>query len=188
MANLETCRFWPPFLTMSKLPSETRPSALAPDRLKLTLEFLARRIRSLRQREGMTQEEFASRCGISVSFASLLERGERSPSYETMLQIAEALELPLAELFRNAGGPSYDDPYYSKLVEFARRRKLSRAQVDRLIAVGQVVFDGRLDEPARPLIARSQKSSECSVAACGRPVLAKGLCSSHYHRARRAKA
>jgi transcriptional regulator with XRE-family HTH domain len=186
MANLANFRSWLPFLTMSKLPSETRPFAQATDRAKVTLEFLARRIRSLRQRQGMTQEEFASRCGISVSFASLLERGERSPSYETMVQISEALELPLAELFRNAGGPIYDDPYYSKLVEFARRRKLSRAQVDRLIAVGHAVFDGRLDEPARPPVERSPKSSECSVAACGRPVLAKGLCSSHYHRARRA--
>src|SRR5215469_3657814 len=171
---------------MSKQPPETKLAA-PPDRAK-ALDFLARRSRALRERLGITQEEFASRCGISVSFASLLERGERSPSYETMLQIAEALELPLAELFRNAGGPSYDDPYYSKLIEFARRRKLSRAQVDRLIAVGQVVFDGRLDEPARAPIALSQKSSECSVAACGRPVLAKELCSSHYHRARRAKA
>lgn len=150
------------------------------------LEFFARRIRSLRERQGITQEDFASRCGISVSFASLLERGERSPSYETMLQIADALDIPLSELFRNAAGPSYDDPYYSKLIEFARRRRLSRAQVDRLIAVGQAVFDARVDAPlTRP--AQPERSAECSVESCGRSVLAKGLCSSHYHRARRAK-
>lgn len=64
------------------------------------LQGLARRIRALRERRGMTQEDLAARCGISVSFASLLERGERSPSYETLLQVASALQLPLWELLR----------------------------------------------------------------------------------------
>jgi transcriptional regulator with XRE-family HTH domain len=152
------------------------------------LAFLARRIRSLRERQGITQEEFAARCGISVSFASLLERGERSPSYETLLQMADALEIPLAELFRTAASPSYDDSYYSKLVDLARRRKLSRAQVDRLMAVAQVMFDGRIEPtPTRPATGRGGKLIECSISGCGRPLLAKGLCASHYHRARRAK-
>lgn len=171
---------------MSKLPIETRVAA-PPERAK-ALDVLARRIRSLRERLGITQEEFASRCGISVSFASLLERGERSPSYETLLQIAEALEIPLAELFRSSSGPSYDDPYYSKLVDFARRRKLSRTQVDRLVAVGQLVFDERFEPaPPRPSLNRAEKPAECSIPSCGRAILAKGLCASHYHRARRAR-
>ncbi|HXN41500.1 MAG TPA: helix-turn-helix transcriptional regulator [Myxococcaceae bacterium] len=173
---------------MSKLPPETKqPDPLA-ERTKLMLAFLARRIRSLRERQGITQEEFATRCGISVSFASLLERGERSPSYETLLQMADALDIPLAELFRSAANPSYDDSYYSKLVEFARRRKLSRPQVDRLMAVGQAMFDGRIEPTAsRPTTGRVGKLVECSISGCGRPVLAKGLCASHYHRARRAR-
>src|ERR1700738_1461205 len=102
---------------MSKLPPETKQPAPPADRTKLMLAFLARRIRSLRERQGITQEEFATRCGISVSFASLLERGERSPSYETLLQIAVALEMPVAELFRTAAGSTYDDSYYAKLVD-----------------------------------------------------------------------
>lgn len=172
---------------MSKPLPETKIAVPPPDRAK-ALDFLARRIRSLRERLDITQEELASRCGISVSFASLLERGERSPSYETLLQIADALEVPLAELFRPSGGPTYDDPYYSKLVDFARRRRLSRAQVDRLVAVGQLVFDEKL-EPSqpRPTLRRGDKPTECSMPSCGRSVLAKGLCASHYHRARRAK-
>src|SRR5258708_1256032 len=110
---------------MSKLPPEAKQPGPPPERTRLMLAFLARRFRSLRERQGITQEEFADRCGISVSFASLLERGERSPSYETLLQIADALEIPLAELFRSAASPSDDDAYFSKLVDFARRRKLS---------------------------------------------------------------
>lgn len=173
---------------MSKLPTETKQPGPPPERTKLMLAFLARRIRSLRERQGMTQEEFATRCGISVSFASLLERGERSPSYETLLQMADALGIPPAELFRSDSSPGYDDAYYSKLVEFARRRKLSRPQVDRLMAVGQAMFDGRIESTTtRPTTARAGKLLECSMSGCGRAVLAKGLCASHYHRARRAK-
>lgn len=172
---------------MSKPPVETRVPA--PSERANALAVLARRIRSLRERLAITQEEFASRCRISVSFASLLERGERSPSYETLLQIADALEIPLAELFRSSAGPGYEDPYYSKLADFARRRKLSRAQVDRFLALGQLFFDERFDPLAvRPVPRRTDRPTECSVPSCGRAVLAKGLCASHYHRARRAKA
>src|SRR6266851_5738317 len=172
---------------LPKATTEVRPVE-EPPRAKHLLQLLARRMRSLREERGMTQEEFAARCGISVSFASLLERGERSPSYETIVQVAEALQLPLSELFRNALSPAYDDPYYSRLVDFARKRKLTRPQVDRLIALGQVVFDGHVEQPApRPAPKRAHKISHCSVDGCERPVLAKSLCASHYHRARRAR-
>jgi len=167
--------------------AEVRPAEETP-RAKHLLQLLARRIRLLREERGMTQEEFAARCGISVSFASLLERGERSPSYETLVQVAEALQLPLSELFRNALSPAYDDPYYSRLLDFARKRKLTRLQVDRLIALGQIVFDGQLEQPAlRAAPKRRHKSSHCTADGCERPVLAKSLCASHYHRARRAR-
>jgi transcriptional regulator with XRE-family HTH domain len=77
-----------------------RPGPPQPPDPSIHLQGLARRIRALRERRGLTQEDFAARCGISVSFASLLERGERSPSYETLLQVASALGLPPSELFR----------------------------------------------------------------------------------------
>ncbi|MFP2912281.1 helix-turn-helix domain-containing protein, partial [Pyxidicoccus sp. 3LFB2] len=101
------------------------------------LQGLARRIRALRERRGLTQEDFAARCGISVSFASLLERGERSPSYETLLQVASALGLPLWELLRLDDA---QDAGVHRLEAFARARRLSRADLDRLLAVAEVLF------------------------------------------------
>lgn len=155
-------------------------------RAQVQLQSLARRIRGMRERKAMTQEELASRCGISVSFASLLERGERSPSYETLVEVAAALEVSLSELLRDSPVEAYDDPYYSRLLEFARKAKISRAQVDRLVAVGQVMFGLDADGRARASVAR-QDISLCSQEGCERPLLAKGLCASHYHRARRAR-
>jgi transcriptional regulator with XRE-family HTH domain len=144
------------------------------------LQGLARRIRALRERRGLTQEDFAARCGISVSFASLLERGERSPSYETLLQVAAALGLPPSELFRLE---EEDEAGADRLVHFIRARQLTREDVDRLLTVAQLMFAEA--SPRRE--AKAPDPNRCAEPGCGRPVLARGLCVAHYHRARRAK-
>jgi transcriptional regulator with XRE-family HTH domain len=144
------------------------------------LQGLARRIRALRERRGLTQEDFAARCGISVSFASLLERGERSPSYETLHQVAAALGLPLSELFQQE---EEDDSGADRLVHFARERQLAREDVDRLLAVARLMFT----EQEEQKVEAAQEPESCSKAGCSRPVLARGLCVAHYHQARRAK-
>lgn len=145
------------------------------------LATLGRRVRALRESMRLTQEAFSHRCGISVSFASLLERGERSPSYETLIAIARALEVPVSELFRD--GPTFvtDDPSHVRLLDFARKAQLTRAQVDRVIAVGHAMF-GLEHEPRR-----ASRTALCAEDGCDRPVLARGLCGPHYHRARRAR-
>jgi len=153
-------------------------------RARAELARLAARIRALREMRGLTQDAFAERCHISVSFASLLERGERSPSFETLLQVADALEVPLPELFRVTGESSPEDPYHGRLVEAAQKLKLGHAQVDRLVAVARALY------APLPGTGGSQKSRAglgCSAAGCDRPVLARGLCSSHYHKARRER-
>ncbi len=146
------------------------------------LEILARRIRTLRESLRLTQEELAKRCGISVSFASLLERGARSPSYETLLEVAKALEVPLFELFKEGDGAESADPSHVRLLDFARKGGLTRAQVDRWIAVGHAMFGLPFAEvPVGP------RPQLCAVEGCGRPVLARGLCAPHYHRDRRRR-
>jgi DNA-binding XRE family transcriptional regulator len=156
-------------------------------RARDSLQALARRIRGLRERKGMTQEDFAQKSGISVSFASLLERGERSPSYETLVQVASALQIPLAELFQDVNGHAYDDPYFGRLTDFARRSRLSRSQVDRLLAVASAMFDLPTSGPSANGSEGAKATAVCSEQGCERPVLARGLCASHYHRARRAR-
>ena len=161
-------------------PSASRaPGAPLP---RAPLEGLARRIRGLRERRGLTQEDFARACGISVSFASLLERGERSPSYDTLLQVASALGLPLAELFREPAGDA--DGAEARLLSFVRARQLTRADVERLLAVAEVLFsEGSAGEAGVP----GAPAPHCREARCERPVLARELCAAHYHRARRAR-
>lgn len=57
------------------------------------------RVRTLRKRAGLTQEELAGQAGISVDFLSLVERGVNAPSFETLEKLADALGIAPKDLF-----------------------------------------------------------------------------------------
>lgn len=63
------------------------------------LDLLGHKLRQVRERVGMTQEDLAFGAGISVSQVSRIENGIINPTVSTMFYIARALELPLSELF-----------------------------------------------------------------------------------------
>jgi transcriptional regulator with XRE-family HTH domain len=65
------------------------------------------RLRRLRERRGLTLTTVAERTGISKSTLSRLENGERKPSLELLLPLAETFHLPLDEL---VGAPRVGDP------------------------------------------------------------------------------
>lgn len=62
---------------------------------------VGRRVRQLRVAARMTQEQLAERADISVSFLSMIERGERAPHLETLERLARGLEIQLDALFRD---------------------------------------------------------------------------------------
>lgn len=66
-------------------------------------DAFAANLRRLREHAGYSQEGFASHAGISRGYYGKIERGEHSPSLNKMLQIAEALGVPLNELLRDVG-------------------------------------------------------------------------------------
>ena len=57
------------------------------------------RLSKLRRLKGVSQEEFADRCGIHRTYIGALERGEKSPTLNTIEKIANALEITMKELF-----------------------------------------------------------------------------------------
>lgn len=57
-----------------------------------------RRLQGLRAERGLTQEQLAEALDKSVEHVSYLERGERSPSFETLLDLADALQTNAREL------------------------------------------------------------------------------------------
>ncbi len=104
---------------------------------------LGRRIRDLRTQQGdrWTQEELAERAHISVSFLSMIERGERMPHVETLAAIAGALGVSLSELFHGTDGePSTDGDLMRPLLEFVRSHRLGSAEVEKLLGVARAMF------------------------------------------------
>lgn len=59
-------------------------------------------VRKLRQKSGLTLQALGERCGVSTSTLSKIENGRLSPTYETLLRLADGLQVEVAELF-NAG-------------------------------------------------------------------------------------
>ncbi|MFH2069361.1 MAG: helix-turn-helix transcriptional regulator [Candidatus Omnitrophota bacterium] len=60
---------------------------------------LGRRIREIRKNLGVTQERLAFKARISPGFLSHVERGAKKASLETMQRIADALGVPVQNLF-----------------------------------------------------------------------------------------
>ncbi len=54
---------------------------------------IGKRIRTCREEKGWSQEAFAEKIGLSVTYTGMIERGEKVPKLETFIRIANALEV-----------------------------------------------------------------------------------------------
>ena len=61
------------------------------------------RIKEIREKLNVSQIELARKAGISQPFMHDLENNKRGAKPETYQRIAEALNVPVAELMRKAG-------------------------------------------------------------------------------------
>ena len=66
------------------------------------VEAYATVLRMRRREAGLSQEQLAHRAGLSMRFISLLEGSRHRPTLVTMHKIAEALDLPLSKMIRQA--------------------------------------------------------------------------------------
>ncbi len=64
----------------------------------LTGENLGQRVRALRKAAGLTLEAVAKTSGISRAALSKIERGEMSPTFESLLKVAHGLKTDLGAL------------------------------------------------------------------------------------------
>src|ERR671912_1289201 len=71
------------------------------------LDLVGPRLQGIRKRRGVTLTDLAERTGISKSTLSRLENGQRRPSLELLLPLAQAYGVPLDDL---VGAPEVGDP------------------------------------------------------------------------------
>lgn len=61
--------------------------------------LLGARIKELRKKAGLSQDELSEKIGIDGKYLSRIEVGKRSPSLETLGSIADALQVEMMVLF-----------------------------------------------------------------------------------------
>lgn len=62
---------------------------------------LARNVKALRQSKGLAQERLALEAGIDRTMLSKIEREVTNPSLETLLKLANYLDVNISELLTN---------------------------------------------------------------------------------------
>ena len=58
-----------------------------------------KRVAKLRKDAGYSQEQFAFKCNVDRTYIGVVERGEKSPTLNTIEKIARALGISKNELF-----------------------------------------------------------------------------------------
>lgn len=62
-------------------------------------EKVGQRIKELRTKQGLSQEEFAFRCELDRTYITSLERGKRNISLTNLEKITNAFNITLSEFF-----------------------------------------------------------------------------------------
>ena len=76
------------------------PSAPPPDWVLARRRAIGDRIREARIQANLTQEGLAELAGMDRQAINRIEQGHASPLLDNLIRIADALDVPLAELVR----------------------------------------------------------------------------------------
>ncbi|MEU5608476.1 helix-turn-helix transcriptional regulator [Streptomyces sparsogenes] len=77
------------------------PSAPPPDWVLARRRAVGDRIRELRTWRNLTQERLAERADMDRQAVNRIEQAHQAPGLDSLIRIAEALDVPLAELVRD---------------------------------------------------------------------------------------
>ena len=66
---------------------------------KIDIQF-GLRVAELRKQLNISQEELAERCGVHRTYIGAIERGEKSPTLNTIEKFARGLNIELIELLK----------------------------------------------------------------------------------------
>ncbi len=100
---------------------------------------VAKAIRNLRQRSGLSQRQLAIRMGVPRTYVSKIENEKATPTLSSLARLADALEVTVPDLLRECGPSREDeiaelitDPFVAELMEFTS--KLNAMQLSSVLA------------------------------------------------------
>ncbi|MGO9302986.1 MAG: helix-turn-helix domain-containing protein [Candidatus Korobacteraceae bacterium] len=100
---------------------------------------VAKAIRDLRHRSGLSQRQLAMRMGVPRTYVSKIENEKATPTLSSLARLAAALEVTVPDLLRDCSSSREDeiaelltDPFVAELVEFTS--KLNAMQLSSVLA------------------------------------------------------
>lgn len=90
---------------------------------------ISKRVRDLRIKRDLTQEQLADLAGISPNFLNRIENGKEKPSFETIEGISKALRVSLASLLAGIKDASEKENDVAKIAIAYRRLSPKQKQI-----------------------------------------------------------
>lgn len=130
---------------------------------ELSLE-LGQRLRSIRERNGLSQRELAKRAGVTNSNISMIEQGQVSPSINSLARLLGGIPMTLAQFFacdlQNTDSPVYSAKELQQKQVLGpggfTRERLAVDKPDRRLDTQRQTFPAGCDTGAEPLRAQSE--------------------------------
>lgn len=91
-------------------------------------EAIGSNIRMVRKAQGISQTELANRVGSNKSAISRYENGTQKPSLDTLMRVADALSVDLAELMKEKAAPSLENA--SNGLDWLRELNINLAEMN----------------------------------------------------------
>lgn len=82
-------------------------------------KLIGRKIREIRNKSGLTQEQFCEKIGIETPSLSNIENGKSFPSMQTTLNIMEQFNIQPQELFDNG---YYTDDIEAEIINILKKQ------------------------------------------------------------------
>lgn len=115
------------------------------------------RIKQIRKDSGLTQGEFGSRIGISLSGVSALEIGKNTPSEQTIRAICSEFNINRDWLVDGVGQMEASRPFIPELMRVLRKHSDLKAVLEILVADGDQEIWAALNTIARKYVEQKQK-------------------------------
>ena len=92
-------------------------------------KLIGARIKDIRTKKEITQEQLSEKMGINPKYLSSIERGKENPTLNTIINLSESLEINIDEIFTSLPSeePKHRKAYLRSLLKEANDEQLKLA-------------------------------------------------------------
>jgi transcriptional regulator with XRE-family HTH domain len=88
--------------------------------------MIGARIKEIRVKKGMTQEQLSEKMGINPKYLSSIERGKENPTLDTLIKVAQSLDVDMGQIFTLV---QIEDPAKCKSLAVSLLNKADEEQI-----------------------------------------------------------